>query len=239
MPQPGQHGGRKHRLHVGGDRVVVVQAHQLAGGRGLVQAVVGHAHEVFLVHRRVFADELARDAAVLCHHEQAGGVDVQPPARRQAAQLLRAEEEARVVFRPAVLRREQRDRRLVPVLGLPAHVADGLVDEDRDLVRLLPLGGLVDLDAVVGRDLHAHLGGLAVDAHPALRDPVVRLAARAQAEFGHAFVEAHGRVGGGGGLGHGGANPSKCALRVSGRLPSAACPVGPGTLDRCVAPVLS
>ena len=48
-----------------------------------------HAHEVFLLDLAVLADQLARDAPVLRHHQQADGIDVEPPRWRQAAQLLR------------------------------------------------------------------------------------------------------------------------------------------------------
>jgi hypothetical protein len=69
----------------------VAQARQLSRredglhvGGHLAQA---HAHQVFLVHAGVLADQLARHAAVLRQHQQAHRVDVQPPGGRQAAQL--------------------------------------------------------------------------------------------------------------------------------------------------------
>jgi hypothetical protein len=89
------------------------------------------------------------------------------------------------------LRLHQHHGRLVAVLGLAADVAHRLVDQDGDLLALLLLGLAVDLDARVRGHGLAHHGGRAVHAHPAARDPVVGLAARAQAQLGHALVQAH------------------------------------------------
>ena len=91
------------------------------------------------------------------------------------------EEEAGVVVHPAVLRLNQRDGRFVPVFGLAADDAYGLVHQNRDLVGLGTLGLLRDLDACIGRNLHAHLGHLAINLDPALGDPVVRFAPGGQA----------------------------------------------------------
>ena len=86
----------------------------------------------------------------------------------------------------------QHHRRLVAVFGLAADVADRLVQQDRHLALLLAVRFGVDVDARVGPDLQAHHGELAVHAHPALGDPVVGLAARAQAQRGHSLVQAGG-----------------------------------------------
>ena len=52
-----------------------------------------------------------------------------------------------------------------------------VVDDDRDLLFLMALGRAVHVDAVGGQHLHAHFRDFAVDADPALVDPVVGLAA--------------------------------------------------------------
>src|SRR5207344_2625655 len=78
--------------------------------------------------------------------------------------------------------------------------------------RLMAMRLFVDLDAVGRRDLDAHRRNVAVDLDPALLDPCIGLAARAQAQFGHALVEAHGAGGcGGSGVGHGGADYPEAA----------------------------
>jgi hypothetical protein len=105
-------------------------------------AQVAHAHQVFLLHRRVFADELARHAAVLRQHQQADRVDVEPAGRGQAAQLRGVEEEARVVVTPAVLRGDQRHGGIMTVLGLAADMPHRLVEQDGDLRGLLALACL-------------------------------------------------------------------------------------------------
>ena len=86
----------------------------------------------------------------------------------------------------------QHDRRLMAVLGLAADVADRLVQQDGDLPALLALGPGIDLDARIRPDLQPHHGDLAIDPHPALGDPIVRFASRAQPQFGHAFVQSAG-----------------------------------------------
>ena len=194
----------ENRLHVVADRVVVIDAAELGrcsrsraigGGRGIGGGRVGHAgidhaHQVFLFDGRVFADQLARNAAVLRQHQQSGRVDVQPACRHQALELTGVKEEAGVVLSPAVLRLYQCDGRLVAILGLTTDQAERLVDQHRDLVGLLAFGLLADLDAHIGAYLHAHAGDHAVDLDPALGNPVVGLAARGPAQFGHALVQA-------------------------------------------------
>ena len=185
VPQARQLLAREDRLHVGR---AFGAAHRVA-----------HAHEVLLLHAGVLADELARDAAVLREHQQADRIDVEPARGRQATQLLRREAHARAVAAPVVALLHERDGGLVPVLRLAADVAHRLVQQDGDLLRLLAAGARVDLDAVLRADLQAHGRDGAVDLDPALLDPRVGLAARTQAEVGHAFVEAD-RLGG---VGHG------------------------------------
>src|SRR5579863_8168598 len=43
---------------------------------------VGHAHQVLLFDRRVDADQILRDAAVLRQHQKAGRIDVETSGRR-------------------------------------------------------------------------------------------------------------------------------------------------------------
>ena len=112
----------------------------------------------------------------------------------------------------------QHHGRLVAVLGLAAHVAHGLVQQDGDLLALLAARLGIDLDARVGPHLQAHRRDGAVDLDPALGDPVVGLAARAQAEFGHALVQA----GGGGGAECGGCAQA-CGRGLGSALVRSAC----------------
>ena len=55
---------------------------------------------------------------------------------------------------------------------------------------LLALGFFVHLDAVLRQDLEPHRRHLAIDLDPALGNPVVGLAARAQTQLGQALVQA-------------------------------------------------
>jgi hypothetical protein len=64
------------------------------------------------------------------------------------------------------------------------------VQQNSDLRVLVASGARVNFHAVVGANFYAHFSRLAVDQHPALFYPRIGLAARAQAKFGHAFVEA-------------------------------------------------
>jgi hypothetical protein len=157
--------GWEHRLHIGRDRIVVVDAPPQ--WRRLVWAVVGHAHQVLLLHARVLADQLAGDAAVLRQHQQAGGVDVQATGRREAAQLLRRETVARRIAGPVGALLHQHHRGLVAILGLAADVAHRLVQQDGHLLLLLAGGRLSTSMRAVGADLQSHRRDGAVHAHPA------------------------------------------------------------------------
>ena len=153
-----------------------------------------HPHQVFLLHTRVFADQGAGHAAVLGQHQQAGGVDVEPPGRRQAPAVAvvpaRALGPQRVGL-PLVGRLDEHSRALVSVFGLTADITHRLMQQDGDALFLLVARLRRDFDDGVGRHRLPHVGRLAVDAHPTPRDPFVGLAARAQAQLGHAFVQAH------------------------------------------------
>jgi hypothetical protein len=62
------------------------------------------------------------------------------------------------------------------------------MDQDRDEACLDRLGGRIDLDALVRADLGAERVDLfAIDTHPAVLDPFVGFAARAQAKLRHQF----------------------------------------------------
>ena len=196
-------------LHVGADPIKVANDGELVGlaaiggrcgggGSGVLVAGVGHAHQVFLFHLGVFADQLTRHAAVLRQHQQTGGIDVQASGGGQAAQMRRGEAQFGRVAAPVAARVDQGDGGFVPVFGLAAHIAHGLVQKNSHLPVLLLFGGFVDGDAVRQRDLLAHAGGQAVDHHPALLDPGVGFAPRAHAQLGHAFVQARGAAGGSG-----------------------------------------
>ena len=176
----------------------VPQAGQQLRGKGALhiglRCAVVHPHQVLFFGVAVFANQLAGNAAVLGQHQQADRVDVQPPSGGQASQLARRETGARGVVAPVVARLDQGDGRGVAVFGLPADIAHRLVQQNGDALGLLLLRLALDGDAVLRRHLHAHAGGLAVDAHPAVRDPVIGFAARAQAQFGHALVQTLGGV---------------------------------------------
>ncbi len=149
---------------------------------------MGHAHQVFLLHQRVFADQQLGDAPVLRQHQQAGGIDVQPAGRRQAAGM--AGVEGPLLVGPAVGRGDQRGRGRVAVLGLAADIAHRLVEQDGHAARLFLARGRVDVDALLGPHALAQHGHLAVHAHPAGGDPVVGLAARGDALVGEPFGHA-------------------------------------------------
>ena len=151
---------------------------------------VFHTHQIFLVGGAVRADQLAGNAPVLRQHQQAGGVDIQPPGGRQPPQLARQKTHGAFVALPATGVAQQRGRAGIAVFGLAADVADRLVQQKRDLLLLLHVGGFVHVDAVCFLHAQAHFSRLAVHKHPAAADPVVCLAARAQPHIGHAFVEA-------------------------------------------------
>ena len=184
VAQQGQLVGRKGGLHVLRDDASALRA---------VGRVV-HAHQVLLFNAAVFTNEGAGHAAVLREHEQAHGVDVEPAAGRQAAGVLGGEAAAvggvAGIAAPLTGRANEGGGGFVAVFGLTAHVAHGLVQQDGDLPGLLVAGLGQHVDLGVGRHGHTHDGGFAVDQHPAAGNPFVGLAARAQAEVGHAFVQA-------------------------------------------------
>ena len=93
------------------------------------------------------------------------------------------------ILPPVAGRPDQRRSTLVPVLGLAAHVAHRLVQQDRHLPRLMPARGPVHRHRILHRHPLPHVARLAVHQHPAALDPVIGLAARAQPQIGHALVE--------------------------------------------------
>jgi hypothetical protein len=138
-----------------------------------------------------FADQVLGHAAVLGQHQQADRVDVEPAGRHQRAQLGRVEDFRRRVVGPAVFRLDQHHGRLVAVLGLAADIAHGFVDQYRHALGLLGGGLAFHGDFLARVDLGAQFGDdLAIDPYPAARYPLVGFAARAQAQFGHAFGQA-------------------------------------------------
>ena len=213
---------RKDGLHIGADGVVIINAAELRdlaaiggcrrqGCSRVFVAGVDHPHQVFFFHQRILANELARHTPILREYQKAGGVDVQSAGGHQAFELAGVKEEARIVFGPAVLRLNQDDGWLVPVFGLAADQTQRLVDEHGHLVCLLALRLLGDFDLDIGFDLHAHGGHDAIHLDPALANPFIGLAARRQAQFGHALVQTQGAVGaqrGGVGLANGQGSPA-------------------------------
>ena len=152
---------REDRLHILAHRVVIVNAAELRyfstirgsgrhGGSGVLIAGVHHAHQIFLFHHRVFANQQARNAAVLRQHQQAGGINVEATGGHQAFELAAVEEKARVVFGPAVARLDQCDGGLMAVFGLTADDAQRLVQKNGDLLGLLAFSQLVNLYLHIG-----------------------------------------------------------------------------------------
>ena len=149
------------------------------------------SHKVLLLHRRVLADQLLRDASVLREDEKAGRVDVEASRGREVAQLLRCEVDRRAVVTPSRRWIDQHDRRLISGLRLRGYVADRLVEENRHAPLLLGLRPALDSDGLVGQDLRAKLADdFTVDTDPSARDPFVGLATRTEAELRHPLRQA-------------------------------------------------
>ena len=153
----------------------MLQAAQVdVGQRPAVNAL--HTHQVLFLDAGFVADQLFGDAAVLCQHQQPGGVDVEPAGRCQAAVLAGVKLVGRGVTGPAAGGCEECDCRLVAVFGLAADQTDGLVDQHRDQTRLRGVRQRVDVEHRVGRRTLAQNGGLAAHTHPAGGNPVIGLA---------------------------------------------------------------
>ena len=135
------------------------------------------AHQIFFLHVGVFANQLARHAAILRHDQQAHRVNVQAARGRKTFELRWAKANAGGIARPLIARLKQHHGRLVPVFRLTTHIAHGFVQQHRHLLLLLGLGFPLNRDAIGGAHLHAHLGHLAIDPHPALINPSVGFAA--------------------------------------------------------------
>ena len=163
MAQQGKLGGREDGLYV--------LAYNAAAGRS-----GRHAHQIFFVYGAVLADELARNAPVLREHEQTSGVDIEPPSGSQAAQLAGQKAHSLGVATPVAGVVYQGGSALVAVFGLATDVAHGLVQQDGDLLLLLPVGGSVDVDAVRISHALACAGRQLIDEDPAAGNPLVGFA---------------------------------------------------------------
>ena len=96
----------------------------------------------------------------------------------------------RLIRRPACRTIQQGDRGFVIVLCLSGHIADRLVEQNRDALLLGVFSGGAQFHLLGGIDLAAQFADdFAIDLHPAFFDIAVCFAARAQPEFGHAFGE--------------------------------------------------
>jgi len=154
-----------------------------------LHCTIAHPHQIFLGGGRILADQLPGHAPVLRQHQKPHRIDVQATRHRQPAQLA-ALETARVhVASPAALRINQRHRRAVAVLGLAAHITHRLVQQDRHLVLLPGTRCLPHLHHIARHHLLPHLHRLAVDPHPALGNPVIRLAPRTHARARQMLVQ--------------------------------------------------
>ncbi len=143
-------------------------------------------HQVFLLHLRIVADQLARDAAVLGEDQQSGGIDVQPTRRCQALQV-RSLKTLRIAGHLGP-RRNQAHCRLVAVFGLRRNVTDRLVQQDRRLPRLCRTRLRGQGDHRIGRGPCAQLRhSLAIDEHQAALDKGIGLASRAEPAFRQEF----------------------------------------------------
>ena len=77
---------------------------------------------------------------------------------------------------------------LVPVFSLAADVADGLVDQNRDLQALLLLGLAVNVNACIQCHRLAHHSWRAINPYPTTLNPGISLTPGAQAQLSHALV---------------------------------------------------
>ena len=84
----------------------------------LARCLVDHTHQVFLVHLRVFANDLPRHTPVLGQHQQAHRVDIGAARRRQPGCGGKAV--AAGVLAPVGAGIDQRHGGRVTILGLPA-----------------------------------------------------------------------------------------------------------------------
>ncbi len=81
----------------------------------------------------------------------------------------------------------------MPIFGLATDITDRLVQEHRDLLRLLATRHRIDVNTRLRPDPQPHDRDLAIHPHPTTSDPIVGLATRAQAQFGHALVQSNRR----------------------------------------------
>ena len=144
------------------------------------------AHQIFLFDLRVVTDQLARDPAVLRQYQQTRRIDVEAPGRCQALEV--AGLEALAVRGKLGFRRDEGDRGLVTILGLPGNISDRLVQQDRHLSGLRRARFRCQGDDRIRQRPRAELGdALSIDEHQAALDKSVRLATRTQAAFGQQF----------------------------------------------------
>jgi hypothetical protein len=150
-----------------------------------VRARVAHAHQILLLDRAVFADQLAGHAAVLRQHQQAGRVDIQPTGRCEPSGVGGVKPRMDCIDSPSIGCTDQHCGARIAILGLAADIADRLVQQDRHAASLFSLRRRIDLDALVRVDALPEYGWNAIDPDPAGRDPLIGLAPRRQAALGH------------------------------------------------------
>ncbi len=159
----------------------MVQQGQSAHIQGTV-----HAHQVFLFHLRVVADQLASHATILGKDQKPRRVDVESPGRRQPLEM--AWLETLTIRRHLRFGGNQGYGWLMSILGLTGNIAHGLMQQ----YRCLPCLGRPRLR----RKGNHRIGG---GPGPQLRHPLaihedqptfnerVRLAPRAKPAFGQQF----------------------------------------------------
>src|SRR5689334_18784099 len=98
-----------------------------------------NANEVFFLDFGILSREKLRQATILREDEQALRIDIETSGGSEAVEVLALKLRPGEIGGPVFVRDELHGRK-VPLLRLPRHIADRLVQEDRDEPFLLPLG---------------------------------------------------------------------------------------------------
>lgn len=160
-----------------------------------LQALIGQfaldSHQVLLFDFRSLPDQALGHSPILRQHQQSGGIDVQPTCRSQPSKVSRFKANRSVILIPAILWLDQNNGRGMAILGLTGDISDWLVQQDGYLLALVLKRRWVDVDPGLGRNPDAErIDDLSIDPHPAVDDPFVRLATRAQAKLTHTLGQA-------------------------------------------------
>src|SRR6516165_6747549 len=176
------------------ERLLVEREAMPQKGQTLVIERARNAHEVFFFNLRAFAGKLSRQPAVLREDDQSLGIDIEPSGRGQPANMFAAK------FRPIelvspIFRRDQFERGLVTLFGLPGDIPDRLIEQYRDERLLLVLRGFSKRDRLVRQNFGAQrVDLLPVDENEPAADVLISLAARADPALRHEFRQSYRRV---------------------------------------------